>query len=447
MYRIPQLLLCYGVVLAVALGGCESGEDHDGHDHDHHEEHDHHDDHSDHDHHDDHDDHDDHGDHDHHDDHDDHSDHGEHQDHHDHHDDHDHHAGEIYFPEEYQANVGLETGEVGRRALSPSFSVYASVEPTADGKTTVEAPFAGHLAAPAEALVEIGDEVQAGDLIAYISPRLEAGEVSRLASQLETAQTEADRHQREVERVEQLVEDGAVPERRLQDARSDLDVAQTELERARRQYRQFDASTPESVPGPIAIRSPISGTVRRRPVVDNAFVSAGSTVVEVVDDSAVWLVAYIHEHDLGRIDNPAGIWISDGDDIRDFEFGQNSRLVDISTVIDSNQRTAEMTVEIPEPDDLNIGEFVDAHIYGADSSEMVVVERSAPIEDQGIDIVFVQRDDERFERRVVRLGRSDRQWVEVVDGLDVGERVVSEGAYYVHLASRAEGEVGHGHSH
>jgi membrane fusion protein, heavy metal efflux system len=37
--------------------------------------------------------------------------------------------------------------------------------------------------------------------------------------------------------------------------------------------------------------------------------------------------------------------------------------------------------------------------------------------------------------------------VEVLRGLEPGERVVTEGAYYVRLAAAASGEIGHGHTH
>ncbi len=59
----------------------------------------------------------------------------------------------------------------------------------------------------------------------------------------------------------------------------------------------------------------------------------------------------------------------------------------------------------------------------------------------------MQRDGETFERRVVRTGLRDGEWVQVVDGLAPGERVVTRGAYLVKLAGSRGDAVSHSHAH
>jgi len=48
---------------------------------------------------------------------------------------------------------------------------------------------------------------------------------------------------------------------------------------------------------------------------------------------------------------------------------------------------------------------------------------------------------------VQRLGAREGDWVEVLDGLTSGQRVVSRGAYLVKLASTGTAQIGHGHAH
>ena len=50
-------------------------------------------------------------------------------------------------------------------------------------------------------------------------------------------------------------------------------------------------------------------------------------------------------------------------------------------------------------------------------------------------------------KRQVRIGTRDGDWVEVVEGLEPGQRVVSRGAWLVKLAATGTGEIGHGHAH
>ena len=62
-------------------------------------------------------------------------------------------------------------------------------------------------------------------------------------------------------------------------------------------------------------------------------------------------------------------------------------------------------------------------------------------------MAFVQLDGEHFEKRVLELGVRDGDWVEVLQGLRLGDRVVTRGAYLVRLAGSAPDSFGHGHVH
>jgi cobalt-zinc-cadmium efflux system membrane fusion protein len=76
-----------------------------------------------------------------------------------------------------------------------------------------------------------------------------------------------------------------------------------------------------------------------------------------------------------------------------------------------------------------------------------VVPPSAVVDDAGRPIVFVQREGETFERRPVTLGARAGDLVQVVEGVSVGERVVTKGAYLVRLASLSTQAPSHGHVH
>jgi multidrug efflux pump subunit AcrA (membrane-fusion protein) len=54
---------------------------------------------------------------------------------------------------------------------------------------------------------------------------------------------------------------------------------------------------------------------------------------------------------------------------------------------------------------------------------------------------------ESFERRPLRLGLRANGWVEVLEGVAAGERVVTTGAYEVRLAGASGALPAHGHAH
>ena len=69
------------------------------------------------------------------------------------------------------------------------------------------------------------------------------------------------------------------------------------------------------------------------------------------------------------------------------------------------------------------------------------------VDDKGIAVAFVQAEGETFERRELELGIRSEGYAEVKSGLKAGERVVTKGAYRVHLGSLSSQLPAHGHAH
>ncbi|QDG49489.1 efflux RND transporter periplasmic adaptor subunit [Persicimonas caeni] len=362
--------------------------------------------------------------------------------------------GDISFLKEQQWKVDFNVAPVARRKMRPSVPVNATIRPSADGEAVVTAPFDGRLGAPKEGIPQVGQPVEAGQIVAYVVPSLGAGEISQLRSELRKAKVELGRAERELARISGLVDSGALPQKRLTDAESAKALAKAEVEQAQqrlRQYRNLE-SRGGGANGRIAIRSPIDGTIAQRNVVDGGFVSSGDELLRVVDRSQLWLEAHVPEADLPRISAPTGAWFEPADDQAPVEvdIDDGGELVSFGEVIDPQTRTAPLIFALAEADarpNLRIGSFVRAHIFSGKPKEVVAIPSSAVLDEKGLDVVYVMVGGESFERRTVRLGIHDRGRVEVLDGLAPGEHVVSQGAYYVKLASTATGAVGHGHTH
>jgi multidrug efflux pump subunit AcrA (membrane-fusion protein) len=96
---------------------------------------------------------------------------------------------------------------------------------------------------------------------------------------------------------------------------------------------------------------------------------------------------------------------------------------------------------------LAIGQAVFIRLYTSPTVKATAVPESAVIDDGGRPVVFVQVAGESFERRPVRLGRQDARYLQVIDGLKPGERIVTRGAYLVRLAALSTQIPAHGHVH
>ena len=94
-----------------------------------------------------------------------------------------------------------------------------------------------------------------------------------------------------------------------------------------------------------------------------------------------------------------------------------------------------------------VGQSVFIRLYTSATVKATAVPASALVDDGGRPVVFVQVAGELFERRPVRLGTQDADYLQVVDGLKPGERVVTQGAYLIRLAALSPQIPAHGHVH
>ena len=328
------------------------------------------------------------------------------------------------------------------RASVPGFGV---VQAPADAGAEIRAPSDGYFLA-AE-LVRSGQSVKAGDVLGYLVPQLgEGADFGNLTVELERARAQADLAQRDVTRLSGLVEQGAVPERRLIEARHAHEVAQVELAAARARLEQYQRG---SAKAGIALRSPVSGEVVASHVSPGAFVRTGDRVFQVATSERRWLQIQVPERFAAALIDATGAWIeSESGEVTLLEAAQGARVVQVVTAVDPVTRTASATIEYPaDLGPILIGARFNARIIGMQAGAHLAILRSAVIDDGGRPVVYVQTGGETFVRRTVELGRVDGKWVEVLNGLGRGERVVSKGAYYVKLAAAVGNDIGHGHAH
>lgn len=329
-------------------------------------------------------------------------------------------------------------------ALRPSVPGFATVRAPADAGAEIRAPSDGYLAG-----VEIGTRgrVNAGEVLGYLVPLLGTGvDAGTLFVDLERTQSQMTLAAQDVERLQGLFEQGAIPERRLIEAQQAREVARAELRAARARVEQTQSGNAEAG---IALRTPVAGDVVEVNARPGAFVRAGERVFMVAAPERRWLEVRIPERFAIGLREASGAWFDHDDStivVLDTENG--ARVVQTNTAVDPDTRTASVTVEYPSalgPD--LIGARFSAHIYTAAPGRRLAIPRSAVIDDGGRPVVYVQTGGEMFVRRPVELGLVDGAFVEVLSGVTENERVVSEGAYFVKLASTGGEEIGHGHAH
>lgn len=370
----------------------------------------------------------------------------------------------VQLTKEQQWLSDFATAVVERRILRGSVPATGALRASADGEAHVTAPIDAHLRSAGDGFPYTGMLVEPGQSLAYLVPRLGGeADVAGLELAVTRAATALDLARQERERLDALWEDRSIPFREVLQARGDDEVAAAELVAARRRLAQVQR-TEEGEAAGVPVRAPIGGVVARVEVAPGAFVEEGARLFHLVSPERLWLDARVAEADVGRIQTPVGAWFSvrglsdgdadDGGQVFALTPATGARLVAYGAMVDPESRTVPVVFEFeraghPNGERLRVGQSVSARVYTGEVSHTLVVPAGALINDAGADVVYVQVAGDRFERRLVHTGLRDGDLVGVHDGVRQGERVVSRGAYLVHLAAGAEGDTGahHGHDH
>jgi membrane fusion protein, heavy metal efflux system len=350
-------------------------------------------------------------------------------------------AEAISFLKEQQWKVDFATAPVERRALDASVRATGIIAARTDGEALVGAPAPGQVLAT-DAFPRIGSRVEAGQPLATILPKVAGDQVDVASLELAVARARSEHQfaERELERLKTLVTQRAASTRELNEAENAQRVAKAELDAASERLARYQSTlgTEDAAkPAAIRVRSPIAGTLAEIRVAAGSYVAEGAEMFHVVDTERLWLEASVAEADLGRLHEPQRAWFTlEGfPQVFAVDPQAGARLVAFGTLVDPVRRTVPLVFELPNPDGrLRVGMFADVRIATGERAQDLAVPVSAVIDEAGQDVVYVMLGGESFERRVVRLGIRDGGYVQVVEGLAPGERVVTRGAYLVRLA-------------
>lgn len=351
----------------------------------------------------------------------------------------------IAFTKEQQWKVDFATTEVVTRPIRSAIAATGVVRARPDGEALITAAAAGQVR-PAGTFPRLGQHVKKGQLLAYLVPRL-GGETdfASLRAAADKARVEHELARQELARMEGLYREEAVPEKRVLAARAAATSARAELNAAQQRLGQYGGAG-----GGIPLRAPVAGSLADVRVSPGAFAAEGATLFHIADRSTLWLELRVPESEATRLGNPSGaaFKVAGSEASVDIAAGRNGKLIAVGGVVDPATRTVPVVFEFtPGKLALPIGMAVQAQVFAGGVRESIAIPASSVLDEGGMSVVFVMTGGESFERRQVRLGARDGDWVEVLDGLTPGSRVVSRGAYLVKLAATGTAQIGHGHAH
>jgi RND family efflux transporter MFP subunit len=328
--------------------------------------------------------------------------------------------------------------------------VPASIEPVTGGEALVTAPAGGRYTSPG--LPSIGDRVAAGQELGRLEPRLSNGGEDRasLASAVAEAQTSLDAAKADLARAERLLEERAVPGRRVEEARRAVAVAEAHFTAAQARLAQRDqvlrSGGGAASGNAFVLRAPIAGRVAEIFAALGASYSEGAPLFRLVRGDRVELQAQVPPGDVPLARAMTGLAFEVPG--RAEPIALKPEHIHDAGVIDPKTRALPLQIEVENRGgQLLVGQTGTAILYTGRTQSTTVVPQDAVLTEAGRPYVFVQIAGESFARRFVEVSSRDAGLVGIRSGVMPGDRVVTRGAYELQLASAAKGLPAEGHVH
>ena len=316
--------------------------------------------------------------------------------------------------------IAAATGTVEKRDLVEPLLVRGSVTAPPNEDVRLAAQVPGRVVAMR---VAEGDSVKAGEIVAEIeTPPLEDQQRQARAA-LSQAQAAREAAKPNLARTERLFERGIAAGKEVEDARAQAAAAEAALEQAQAALATADRQLARA-----HVASPIAGHVVKR------FVGVGEQVdgtpaqplVEIANVERVEVAAHVAADRLGRVKLGQRAELrSDAWPERSFE----AEVIAISPAVDPATNAALVRLRVKNPDHLlRVGMFAEVRIGLAERKGALVVPASALSKSADGTAVYVVSGEDAT-RTKVEVGLETPELVEIVSGLEQGQKVLTSGIH------------------
>ena len=343
----------------------------------------------------------------------------------------------VMLTPEMVARAGIKTVAAVNGTATTRLHVPGVVQPNAYKNVDVTSLVSGRIT---QVRGELGQNVMSGDVLAIVySPELADAQTTFVAARAELAA-----HALALTRAQRLYAIGAASRQELEklDAEKSQMDHMVETARARLvllgipEERAQRLASPADVVTTFDVRAPIAGVITKRNANPGLNVDLATPLFTVTDLATVWVIGDLFERDFAGVGvgSPATITTASYPGL------ELKGPVDyIDPQVEPQTRTAKLRVEVPNAGNrLRLGMFVDVNISERSPQPVVLVPKGALQVMGAQSVVYVAdtREHGRFTQREVQVGETIGNQVAIIRGVQPGDLVVTDGAFFL----RAEHE-------
>ena len=346
-------------------------------------------------------------------------------------------AGEdasISFLKEQAWKIDFQTSPVIKGEVYDVITTSGVWQPSQGSVKTMVATANGTVNFAAANLTE-GMEVKQEQLLLNISSQGLAN--NNLSAEVAKSKANYDQATSEYNRKKELYESKIIPKSEFEKVESNYVIAKS-------QYQSIASGVSR---GSKQIRSPFNGFIWSVNVANGNYVEQGEVLISVATEESKVLKSQIAPTYGLTMQNIKDLWYQTETSNWKSIFDSEGKILSISKDVERDNPLISVFAIVNNMINATDGSLTQVQIAMGNGKQTTLVPESALLEDYGNYSVMVQLSGESFERRPVAIGKRNGKNVEILKGLQVGDVVVTTGAYQVKMASMSGSTPAHGHEH
>jgi RND family efflux transporter MFP subunit len=342
--------------------------------------------------------------------------------------------GSISFLKEQAWKIDFQTAPVVNGKIYDVINTSGVWTPASGSVKTLVAKSNGVVDFAVSNLTE-GTQVKQRQLLINVSSQGLAS--NNLSTEIAKARSNFEQSKAEYERKKQLYESKIVPKAEFEKVESNYNIAKSN-------YQSLSLGVSG---GGKQIRAPFDGYITAINVTNGDYVDQGAAMVTIGTHQSRVLKTQIAPTYGLTMENAQSIWYQTKDGKWRNVATSGGSILSIAKDVDNNRPLILVFAQVNDDVDMPEGSLTQVQIAMGNATQNTMIPVSALLEDYGSYSVIVQLSGEGFERRPITIGKRNGENVEILEGLQVGEVVVTTGAYQVKMASMSGSTPVHGHEH
>ena len=341
------------------------------------------------------------------------------------------HSDEIIFPKAQAAKTTFEVREIQPASFNQVVKTTGQVLAAPGDEAVIVATSNGVVSFSSNKLTE-GTKVQKGQSLFQISSKdiAEGDYYTKVKATYEAAKASYDR-------AEALVKDKIISQKEFESTKLEFENAKT----------AYNAVSNNKTAKGVSVNAPINGHMKNILVKEGEYITVGQPLATVSQNQRLVLRAEVSQRYYNAMQSVKSANFKTPYDNKVYSLEDlNGRLLSFGKTSNENSFFIPVSFEFDNKGEVIPGSFAEVYLISSPIENTLSIPVSALTNEMGIYYVYVQIDEEGYRKQEVALGANNGKEVQIIKGLHPGDRVVTQGAYQVKMAS-ASGAIPHGHSH